>query len=529
MKNLCVCLFAVSLAVSAALAASGTFAPSAWAQKPPLASISVETGKLGVQIPEDFVGISLEVSAAGQGVAPFAKPGAAKQGPAPQLAAPARVPQYALGRGGEPNDIFFQFLRNLGPGVLRLGGNSQDNTCWKPASAPHPDWCKGEITTEDFRLYSQAAKSSGWRLIVGMNLKQNSASWAVDEVKAMAKEIAPEEILGLEIGNEPDHFARAGRRPESYSPADLAKDFRAYAESFQKDPVARKYALVGPAVCSAWRNANDLAAFLDGVGPSTVKLVTVHAYPRTTCRGNTVTTGELLAPELVSHFNEAAKTWVAAGRQRNLPVALAETNSAACGGMPGVSNSFASAPWGLDWLFSAAEDGFSGLNFHIGYRPGGAWYNPVDTYKTEEAGGPRYENIAEPLYYAMYAFAKNASGEFLLPATVESASNIRAYATTACADCAIHVAVLNKDLAASGPVLVRVPGHAGAARLLLLRAPKLESLASEVTYGGEQFDRQARIAPRPSEEIRPNSKGEYEFHLPNAAIAFLAIPAANAH
>ena len=113
MKNLCVCLFAVSLAVSAALAASGTFAPSAWAQKPPLASISVETGKLGVQIPEDFVGISLEVSAAGQGVAPFAKPGAAKQGPAPQLAAPARVPQYALGRGGEPNDIFFQFLRNL--------------------------------------------------------------------------------------------------------------------------------------------------------------------------------------------------------------------------------------------------------------------------------------------------------------------------------------------------------------------------------------------------------------------------------
>lgn len=492
--------------------------PVARAQNP-LATVSVETKELGPEVPKDFVGISLEVSTAGQGIGAFAPGGTG----------PVRVAEYALGTPGAPNEAFFRFLRNLGPGILRLGGNSQDNTCWNAAAAPHRDWCKGELSSGDFRLFSRAAKESGWRLIVGLNLKQNSAEWALGEVKeGVAREIKPEQIIGLELGNEPDIFSRDGSRPATYSPSDHVKDFLAYRDAFQKDTVARQYALIGPATCCKWHNAEDLGAFIDGVGASSVKLATVHSYLLTTCGGKKVSIAELLSPELMKRFDDQAKSLVAAGLERKLPVALAETNSASCGGMPGVSNAFAAALWGVDTLFSGAEDGYSGVNFHISYRADGSSYNAVDTYKSANGSGP-YENIPEPLYYAMYLFAKTASGKHLLPVSTQTDANVRSYATSACATCAVNVVVINKDLAASGRVRIHVPGGSGNAQLVLLRAPKLESRTSEVTYGGVRFDGEGNIGTPRKERIQPDANGEYEFDLPNAAVAVLTVSPGNEH
>ena len=486
---------------------------SSFAASPPqLATVSVQTKTLGRQIPKDFVGFSLEVSTAGQGLARFAQGGTN-----------ARLRAiYALGRPGVPNQGFLQFMRNLGPGILRLGGNSQDNTCWNSASAPHPDRCQGELTTADFRLYSEAAKASGWRLIVGLNLKQNSSQWALSEVtQGIARELTPQQVLGLELGNEPDLFGEP-ERPKTYSPADLVKDFRAYADTFKSNAVAHQYSVIGPAICCRWRNAQDLGTFVDAVGASTLKLVTVHEYPKTTCNGRRVTVEELLSPELMARFNDAARTWVAAAHQRKLPIALAETNSASCGGMPGVSNAFASALWGLDWLFSAAEEGFIGLNFHISYRPGGSSYNPVDSYAVSD-NSKIYKNVAEPLYYAMYLFAHGASGYHLLPANIKTTANVRAYATSACPNCAANVVVINKDSSASGTVRVHLDRQAGVGKLLLLKAPSLDSLSLDVTYGGMRFDSDGRIAPPQSIEVQPDSRGDYIFELPRAAAALLTV------
>jgi hypothetical protein len=484
-----------------------------------LARVSVETKTLGTRVPEDFVGISLEVSTAGQGIGAFAPD-------ATTARSKAALAEYALGKPDAPNKVFFRFMRNLGPGILRLGGNSQDNTCWKPKSAPHPDWCKGPIGLGDLHLFSDAAKESGWRLIIGMNLKQNSPAWALDEVKeGIAKEIPPQQIIGLELGNEPDLFARDGSRKEAYSAQDHVEDFLAYFKAFRHDEVGQKFALIGPATCCSWHNPADLGLFLDGVRSVNLKLATVHSYMLTTCGGRRVSIQELLGPELMEKFDAQAKSLVAAARQRNLPIALAETNSASCGGMPGVSNAFASTLWGLDSLFSGAQDGYSGMNFHISYRSDGSSYNPVDTYRDND--GPdanSYENDVEPLYYAMYFFAKNVSGKYLLRTETKTESNVRSYATTECADCTVNVAVLNKDVSGSGQVQVRVANRAGTAKLLLLRAPKLESLAADVSYGGAQFDHNADISTPKTREVRSDAQGNFEFELPNAAIALLVVP-----
>ena len=48
------------------------------------------------------------------------------------------------------------------------------------------------------------------------------------------------------------------------------------------------------------------------------------------------------------------------------PFMMFETNSASCGGFPGISDAFAAALWGLDYGLMMAYSNFTGALFHIG-------------------------------------------------------------------------------------------------------------------------------------------------------------------
>jgi hypothetical protein len=505
------------LAVACAGPAVGQGAPSA---APRLATVTVSTSRLGREIPRDFIGFSLEVSTAGQGIGAFAG-GAAAGG-----AAPTEQAVYALGHPDAPNEGYFRLMRSLGAGILRLGGNSQDNSCWDRERAPHPEACEASLGADDLHLFAAAARASGWRLILGLNLKQNAPEWAVGEVTdGVAATIAPGDLFAVEFGNEPDLFARTPYRPQGYAPDDDAREFLSYLRALRADPAGRQYPLVGPGTCCGWRNARDLGVFIDGVGRDNLAWVAVHNYSATTCGGQTLSIGRLLSPELMDGFRREARPLIAAARARGLPIAMTETNSASCGGMPGVSNAFASALWGLDFAFTMAEDGFVYVGFHTSYRPGGgSSYNPIDTYAVRDAsGGWRYRNIVEPLFYALYLFARNASGERVLPVSVEAGANVRAYAVSRCPDCAVRIFVLNKDLSAAGTVRVRVAGGVGDGTLLLLDAPALDSRAGEVRYGGRQFDTDGRIGAPETTTVHQGGPGNYDFTLPHAAIALLTV------
>ncbi len=503
--------------LSLPLQAAGTPAKS---PHPVLASISVRTTPLGRRIPSGFVGMSLEVSTLGQ-----ALPVPPKDLQLANQIHPQGDFVYALGVPGDPNRAFFQFMRNLGPGILRLGGNSQDNTCWDKSAAPHPALCRGVISPGDLKLYSEAASASGWRLILGLNLKQDSPRWALSEItQGVARYIQPDQILALEIGNEPSLFPGDGSRPENYSLTDYLREFRAYAKVFAANPAARRYALAGPAECCRWENTRDLETIMNSLRHVNLKLVTVHEYSATTCGGRTVSAAQLLSPRAIAPFIQRARRWIVAAHRRGLPIALAETNSASCGGMAGVSDSFASALWALDYMFQSARAGFASINFHSSYRTGGSAYNPILTIGTRSSSGRwNYANTAQPLYYAMYLFARNAESERFLPLSIKTDANIRAYATSDCSSCAVKLFAINKDLTASGQVRVRVAGRETSATLLLLRAPRLDSIASAVRYGGEQFGANGRIRPPRVETLLPDSRGNFVFDLPSASAAVLTV------
>lgn len=491
---------------------------------PPVATVHVDTQQLGAQIPKDFLGFSNEVSTAGM---MLPTPSSEARG---KIQRPADVPAdsqlaYVLGEPGAPNTVFYTMMRNLGPGLLRQGGNSQDLTCWDPSAAPHPAMCKGPITPGMLKLYSTAVGAAGWKMTLGLNLKQNSPRWALREVtQGVAKEIPANQILGFEVGNEPGGYPTwSHARPKSYTPQDYVKEVLGYIHDFQANPVARKYGYVGPAGPSGnWQNPHDLNVILNGLGKY-LNLVSIHNYTTTTCGQKNVTPAELLSPERMEKFDALSEKLVAVAHQHHLPIGLLETNSASCGGMAGVSNGFASAVWGLDYMFNVAKVGYDHINFHFSYRKGGSAYNPVQTFGWKVGNQEHYRNVAQPLYYAMYLFAKNASGEHLLPASITTKSHITTFATTACSSCAIHVFVINEDGKASGPVEVHLPGNTGTASLLMLKARSLHSLADQVHYGGQQFDKDGHINAPDTTSVKASGNGNYRFTLPNASAAVLTV------
>ena len=487
----------------------------------PIAKVSVNTQQLGARIPPDFLGFSNEVSDSNKSVS---TPTSKARG---TIHRPAGVPEnaqlaYVLGQPDAPNSGFFMMMRNLGPGLLRLGGNSQDNTCWDPEASPHPDWCHDPLTPEQLKLYSTAVGAAGWRMIVGLNLRQNSPQWALSEVtQGVAKQIPAQQIMGMEICNEPDLFARTPSRSKDYSPSDNVRDTSACIRALRNDSLASKYALVGPAVCCNWlSNPQGLATILEGIG-SDLSMVSVHHYATSTCRLKNVTVADLLSPQRMQEFNELSAKAIALARQHHLPIALLETNSTSCEGMAGVSDAFASSVWSLNYMFNVAREGYAHIGFHFSYRTGGSAYNAVQTFSWDTDNQQHYLNVAQPLYYGMYMFAKHASGEHFLPASIATEANITSFATTACATCAVHVFVINQDEHAGGVVDVHVPGQLGAASMLLLSAPNLHSLAAEVRYGGQQFDSNGHIDAAATTIITPSSGGDYRFELPNASAAVL--------
>jgi hypothetical protein len=67
------------------------------------------------------------------------------------------------------NKVLIQLLRNLGPGIIRMGGATSDLTAWtgKLRDAGTPE---NSITTTDIDRLSALSVASGWPVLFGLNL-----------------------------------------------------------------------------------------------------------------------------------------------------------------------------------------------------------------------------------------------------------------------------------------------------------------------------------------------------------------------
>jgi len=168
-----------------------------------------------------------------------------------------------------------------------------------------------------------------------------------------------------------------------------------------------------------------------------------------------------------------------------------------------VSDTFASALWMLDTLFSMASVGVDGVNVHS--LPGAA-YEP---FTFTRAGG-RWRGSVRPDYYGMLMFAQAfPPGARLLPVRAP-AGPVKVWATTT------GVVLINKDSRAHEVVLtVALPR----ARIEWLRAPSAGATTG-VTLGGIAV-RPTGVLPTPRLQPVSREHGRYWIDLPPASAALL--------
>ena len=171
------------------------------------------------------------------------------------------------------------------------------------------------------------------------------------------------------------------------------------------------------------------------------------------------------------------------GHKSGIPIRLDETNNISCGGVPGVSDTYAAALWAVGLLGRTMQAPFVGVNFHgFLFEPEG--YSPIAALTPEDLASGAIS--ARPEWYALL-LAHQVEGDRPLPVRIKAqGQNIAIWAgRTARGD--LQVIIDNEQPAGSRPLLFRLPREPGTrgASILRLVGPSL-SATTGVTLGGRE-------------------------------------------
>lgn len=453
-------LACVLLAVPSALAAARTHAPRPKpAPRGPLVTVLVDRTRPGAQVAPGFLGMSFEMSA---------------------------LPQIA--RYSDRGDLV-TMLRSLGPGVLRFGGVSADTRiAWTDSRTPRPAWATNVVDPDDLRALGALAAASGWQIVLTVGIVHFEPIAAAREVAA-AKAALGGSLAGIEIGNEPNAYALHAMRGEPWTFTQYAEEVAQYRAAIEA--AAPGIPLLGPDVSGS-------AAF-ETWGPGEAVdeqplLLTGHHYPLGCEQVPHPSIVRLLSTQIRAKELGSLRRYVAIARAGNTPFRLDETNSVSCGGVAGISDTFASALWAAGFLPQVVSSGAVGFNLHG---------NPsrCDGYTPVCAPGPAALSegalVAQPEWYALLML-RGIAGDRPLPTSVTRAprsSNVQASAFVA-ADGRLDFVLVDDDPPGARPATVRLrvgAGYSGGS-VLALRGESRQAVTG-VTLGGREVASDGSWAP----------------------------------
>ncbi len=337
-----------------------------------------------------------------------------------------------LARYGHSGDLV-NLLRELGPGVLRLGGVSADaDVAWAPRGTP-PQWAHTAISPADLAGLAALARKTGWLVLLTVNLGHYDPQAAAEEVAA-AHAVLKQSLLGVEVGNEPDRYEREGLRGAGWSFGQYTAQFDAYRAAIRR--VAPGVSIVAPGASSGipplpW--VRDAATLKPA-------LLTDHYYPLSSCGGFHVSIAEMMGSAVRSEESAMLARLLGIEHQTGHWLRLDESNDISCRGEAGVSNTLASALWAVDWTVRAMQVGLNGLNFHDLLTEQGAYSPLVLPAASQSAGQPATgaadrpsQNTelapvalhANPEWYALLLVSR-VIGDSPLPTHVKGGSDLSA-------------------------------------------------------------------------------------------------------
>lgn len=253
-----------------------------------------------------------------------------------------------------------------------------------------------------------------------------------------------------------------------------------------------------------------------------MRLFTFHFYPlkrcfNTTGSPNYPTLSHLLSPRAAGP-PPGTQAAVAAARARGVGVRVDEVNSVSCKGLPGLSDTFASALWVLDALFRLAQVGVVGVNIHTLPH---ASYEP---FAFRHVAG-RWEASVKPIYYGLLAFTQAApSGSRLLAISHPPEPSLRTWATRD-SNGTVRVVMVNDSPSRGLTLALHPASSASSATLERLTAPGLTATTG-VQLGGQSYGSltsTATLAGRRRISVLAPVENRYVVRLPPASAALLTL------
>ena len=394
----------------------------------------------------------------------------------------------------------------LGPSVLRVGGNSVDETVWPTydAGAPAPDAAAPAVITPAMVDGLAAfAKAADWKVIYGVNLKLSSPAVAEAEARYAAADLGSA-LYGFEIGNECDLYTQVASSPGTWDYDAFTADWSRFAAAIRAGTPGAP--LTGPA--SAGHYATWTVPFAAAESAS-ILLLTQHYY-RANGQLATSTIDFLLTPDTALPTELAALSVAAATNDIADGYRLAECNSFYNGGAPGISDAYGTALWAIDFLFTNAEHGSTGVNFHGGGDAAG--YTPIADAQGKVVG-------ARPIFYGMLLFAKAGQGLVLETTGDPTAINFSSYAI-GLAGSQKSIVLSNKDRTTTVHATVNVGAALASAEATWLAGPSLDATTG-VTLGGAAVGGDGSFAPGAPEAL-PTSGTTFTVDVPPASAVLVS-------
>ncbi|HEX4725622.1 MAG TPA: glycosyl hydrolase family 79 C-terminal domain-containing protein [Pseudonocardiaceae bacterium] len=303
-------------------------------------------------------------------------------------------------------------MKTLGSSTVRIGGNTVDQTFWTSKGETAPSWSTATITPADLTALGNLARASGWKVILGVNLKHLDAARAGDEA-AHAVTALGSSLRAIEIGNEPDLYPQYSSNTNQFF-----TDFQSYVAAINK--AAPGVAIVGSDAAGAPNGSfqNAFASKEKALGHPNIAELTGHFYPlvSNTCGGNP-TISDLLGTTTRNAEKAVADNMVTQAKNVGVPGVFDEGNSVVCEGQQGVSNVYASALWEIDDQLVISREGAAGDYEHGtvvqcgSAKPLYMFYTPLCAATAADATAGNV--VAQPEYYGMAAVQQIGDGTFV--------------------------------------------------------------------------------------------------------------------
>jgi hypothetical protein len=364
------------------------------------ATVVIDTQAPGARIPDDFSGLSFET----------------------ETLLPDKTGAHYF---GATNSSLAETVRNLGVKSLRIGGNTADRP-----TLPFPD-------IKDTDNLFAFAKVTSARVIFTLRLRQGGPQ----EVAPLAKHLIEHyrsQITCFAIGNEPNVYLKSFPEYEA--------ELKRYMQAFDKFDSGSAVRFCGPGTTPS--KTEWALDFSDSFAHSNhIQYVTQHAYPGNSGRkvaDPAAGISAMLSRAWVESYQRFYDSFAKAAQADGLPFRIEETNSYFNGGAKDVSNTFASALWGLDYMHWWASHGAAGINFHTGEHVAAGDENTQCFYAVFLRSGDGY--AIQPLGYAMKAFDVGGHGR-VVPLHLQFGAapiNLTAYAVMNDAQ-ELSVTLINKE------------------------------------------------------------------------------------